>query len=261
MKYYKTKMLLIITMILLITSTFCVYSYRLFTLPATNDNLIKYYKTFAPLVHLEDPITQRVGTGVIVFSQDGYTYVLTAYHVVKNSIALVATIQQEEYSVKIIEYDEILDVALLKIDSYKDFKNLARLLPKRYEVSVYDTTYTVGYVLGGNAVGTIGNISSLSRIHRSGEKRLTVTSQAFLGNSGGPTYIEKDKKIYILGLVIAIDGYKCQGISYMVYICGYKSIHDWLEKTNLHFIIYKNKTVQECLEIRRNEEKRDHKAK
>lgn len=229
--------------------------------PVVDENFIKYYKTFAPMVYIEDTITKRSGSGVLVFSEDGYTYVFTAYHVVRDAIMLVATIEQEEYSVKIIEYDKTIDVALLKIDSYKDFKLQARLLPKKYETFVYDTVYTVGYTLGGDAVGTMGNISSLSRSDNMGGKRFTVTSQAFLGNSGGPTYIEKDKKVYILGLVIGIDDYKYQGIPYMVYICDYKSIHAWLEKTNLQFITDRTKTVQECLEIRRNEEKKHSKTK
>lgn len=251
-------MLLIVTMILLIISTFCVYSYRLFTLPTINDNLVKYYKTFSPLVFLEDSITERVATGILIFSEDGYTYVLTAYHVVRDSLKLTATIQKEEYDVEVIEYDEKLDVALLKVYSYKDFTHQARLLPKKHEVCVYDTTYTVGYILGGDAIGTIGNISYVPSDGNLGDKRFIVTSQAFLGNSGGPVYVEKDKKVYILGFVVGIGSYKYVGIPYMVYICDYRSIHNWLEKTNLQFIVDRNITIQECLEIRRDEEKKHH---
>lgn len=183
-------------------------------------------QTFNPTVLIRNIKLNRHGSGVIIDKR----LILTAHHVVsKEPDSIRVIIDKQEYHAKIIIVDEENDLALLTVENDKDFIHIANILPSDQNIDIYEETYTVGYPLTNDPMGTIGNISSLSRM-KNGQIYVTVTSQAFLGNSGGPVYTKRNGRFYVIGIVLMIEGFQYQGIPYIVYVCDYKKINNFLQK-------------------------------
>jgi len=135
-------------------------------------------------------------TGFFV-TPDGY--ILTAFHVVARYEDIRVFYNQKQYKAKIVDTNESIDAALLKIDG-NDFT----FLPVSSEkVQTGDPVFTVGFpqisLQGTEPKFTEGSISSLSG---SGDNpqyfQISVPVQP--GNSGGPLINQKGE---VIGLVTA----------------------------------------------------------
>ena len=140
---------------------------------------------------------------------------------------------------------------MLKKSTFTNFSG------KNEKVLVYETIYSVGNTLGKEAIVTSGEISSLGRTWRNGQKYITVNSPVYGGSSGGPTYIARQKwwenfpTYYVIGIVSKGDSYHGLIVPYIVYIEDYKTIAKFLQDRGLHFIFDEQKTPQEYLEKKR----------
>ncbi len=135
-------------------------------------------------------------TGFFVTS-DGY--ILTAYHAVGKSENVQVLYNKKQYKAKIVEKNESLDVALLKIDG-NDFSHLTL---SSSAAQTGDSVFTMGYpqvsLQGTEPKFTEGSISSLSgSANNPNYFQISVPVQP--GNSGGPLISQQGE---VIGMIVA----------------------------------------------------------
>jgi TPR repeat protein len=146
--------------------------------------------------NVEDEKSESTATGFFI-SSDGF--ILTAYHAVQKSNNIQVQYDTKQYKAKLVDKNESLDVAVIKIDG-NDFSYLPI---SSNESRTGDEVFTMGYPLvsiqGTEPKFTEGSISSLSG---SGDSphyfQISVPVQP--GNSGGPLVGQNGE---VIGLIIA----------------------------------------------------------
>ncbi len=140
--------------------------------------------------------TQGSGSGFIV-SEDGY--ILSNYHVVQNAQTLTVTLYDgTEYQAKVVGYDSVSDVALLKIDatgltpvtigSSDDLEVGEQVVAIGNPLGELTSTLTVGYVSAkGRTINTEGTLLNM----------LQTDAAINPGNSGGPLFNMKGEVVGI----------------------------------------------------------------
>ena len=141
---------------------------------------------------------QMVSTGSgFILSEDGY--VITNYHVAEGAERLtVTTCSGEEYDAELIGYDEINDVALLKVEatgldavtigSSDDLIVGDQVVAIGNPLGELTSTQTVGYISGKDrSVSTDGSIINM----------LQTDAAINSGNSGGPLFNMKGEVVGI----------------------------------------------------------------
>lgn len=150
-----------------------------------------------------------MGSGFIYKKDNKYGYILTNYHVIKdsNSINIINNNGEEEIA-KILGYDELMDIAVLGVN--KDYVSLLAPISFNNNINLGDTVFTVGSPSGIEYMGTVtkGIISGLNReilIYNDNEEYImnVIQTDAAInpGNSGGPL-------VNINGEVIGINSLK-----------------------------------------------------
>lgn len=120
-----------------------------------------------------------IGTG-FVYSEDGR--IVTNYHVIEDAYSAEITIDGKTYDIKkVLAYDEVIDVAVLKIDA-KDLRVLP-LCGEDYPVG--DVVYALGSSKGMTATFSNGTVT---HARRDVDGVIHVQHNAAIsgGNSGGP---------------------------------------------------------------------------
>lgn len=150
-----------------------------------------------------------IGSGFAYKIDNKYGYILTNYHVVKNSDSItIIDSKGEEFIAKLLGYDELMDLAVLSTD--KDTVTLVASLGTNSTINIGDTVFTVGSPEGTQYKGTVtkGIVSGLNR-----EVKMNLGSEEYImnvmqtdaainpGNSGGPL-------VNINGEVIGINSLK-----------------------------------------------------
>lgn len=153
--------------------------------------------------------SSSIGSGFVYKSDNEYGYILTNYHVIKNSESIVIiNSKKEEHMAKLLGYDEQTDLAILSIE--KKYVLLVAQLNTNNNINVGDTVFTIGSPQGKKYQGTItkGIVSGLNReveINVNGEEYImsVIQTDAAInpGNSGGPL-------VNINGEVIGINSLK-----------------------------------------------------
>lgn len=141
--------------------------------------------------------TTSCGSGVIIYSSDSALYMVTNYHVVEGATTLSVTfVDDQTYEAQLCGYDEIMDIALLKV-SMNDLSS--NTLSQLSVVSVGDSDELVvgeQVVAIGNALGygqsvTTGIVSALNRAVSTDTSSSTyIQTDAAInpGNSGGALF-------------------------------------------------------------------------
>ncbi len=249
---------------MIICSSVFVTTTTIMSIEVTDPLVDRYNQTFLPVVYVKNSY-MNVGTGMIIYSKYGYTFVLTAQHVVGHEDHPVVSTQysNQSYPTTVIEKDMENDLAILKIDSYSNFGRPVKFLRKDKKILVYETIYSVGHTLGKEAIATSGQISSLGRTWSNGQKHVTISSPVYGGSSGGPTYIARKEwhewlpTYYVMGMVSKGDSYRGMMIPHIVYVEDYRTICNFLEKRGLYFIFDDHQTPQQYLEKRRLEKQNE----
>lgn len=158
------------------------------------------------------------GSGII-YSADGY--IVTNYHVIEEAIgkdnAKVYVLFPDDESVeaKIVGYDSVTDMAVLKIDK----KGLtAAEFGNSDEISVGELAVAIGNPLGEEFAGsvTVGYISATNRkIATDGTTYNLIQTDAAInsGNSGGPLVNASGKVIGVNTVKIASTGVEGMGFA------------------------------------------------
>jgi serine protease Do len=132
-----------------------------------------------------------LGTGVIV---DPKGYIITNYHVVSSATKIKVSVKDDkEYPAKVIAGDELSDIAVIKIDSPKNFPTVS--IGDAKAMKVGDWVLAIGSPFGLEQTVTAGIISAIGRTFGStAEVSLQMLFNDYLqtdaainpGNSGGP---------------------------------------------------------------------------
>lgn len=162
-----------------------------------------------------------VGSGFIYKVDNKNGYVLTNYHVVKDSDSImVVNNDDNEYTAKLLGFDEQMDLAVLCID--KEYVNMVAKIASENSINIGDTVFTVGSPEGKMYRGTVtkGIISGLDR-----EIVLNIGKEEYImnvmqtdaainpGNSGGPLVNMNGEVVGINSLKIVQDEIEGMGFA------------------------------------------------
>lgn len=172
---------------------------------------------FGPQPHGE----RGQGSGVIIDSQG---YILTNYHVVRDSTAIdVAISGRRPMRAEVVGVDPPTDLAVLKVDA-NDL--IAAQWADSDEIEVGSLVWAVGSPFGLERSVTSGILSAKHRAGKAGtvyQDFLQTDAAVNPGNSGGPLV---DARGRVIGINTAIVGQTYQGISFAIPSNVAKDVYD-----------------------------------
>ena len=203
------------------------------TLPEIYDKVAP--ATVAIAVYYENEVGMGIGTGIIM-TEDGY--IATNYHVVEKGKEIkVIRNSGEEYTAKLIGYDSLSDLALLKISARNlpvaAFGNSDALIVGEKVVAI-GTPSNLDY-MGTTTDGIISAINRDVKIYDETavmiKKMTLIQTNAALnpGNSGGPLINEYGEVIGIVTMRLADSDF--YGISFAIPSNGAKAILEEIKET------------------------------
>ena len=141
-----------------------------------------------------------IGSGFFI---DRRGYIVTNYHVIsevvnpkrKTTCKLFVKLpsdMEKKIPAKVVGYDSVMDLALLKVDSYEP--DFVFALGSSSELEVGDKISAIGTPIGLEGTLTSGIISSTSRSLITMGKVFQIDAAVNSGNSGGPL-IDSNKKV------------------------------------------------------------------
>jgi serine protease Do len=154
--------------------------------PFMNDPFFEHF--FGRGQSMGQPMKQKqtgLGSGVIL-NEEGY--IMTNHHVVKDMDKLTVKLKnQKTFEAKLIGSDELMDIALLKIEAPKSAITPISL-GNSDKVRVGNWAIAIGAPLGFEQSFTVGVVSAAQRggIDNSGLSYLQTDAAINQGNSGGP---------------------------------------------------------------------------
>lgn len=137
--------------------------------------------------------TTSCGSGVIVYQDDTYYYMISNYHVVEGAVTLSVTFcDGQTYEAELCGYDEDVDIALLKVAA-SDLSIATRsqisvvALGDSEELVVGEQVVAIGNALGYGQSVTTGIVSALNRSASTDTNATYIQTDAAInpGNSGG----------------------------------------------------------------------------
>ncbi|PIE24588.1 MAG: hypothetical protein CSA62_01805 [Planctomycetota bacterium] len=158
---------------------------------------------------------ETVGSGTLIASRlnqkrDGYeTYVLTAYHVVRNILSdqpelrrkgIACTIYSKEGKIQrrcdMIAKRVSCDLALLKLRGRDRVNQVATLIApeKLQQIEIWTPVFAVGCPLGNDPIPTGGFVASLAN-EVSGTDYWMINAPTYFGNSGGGVYNGESREL------------------------------------------------------------------
>ena len=173
-----------------------------------NTSIVKDSDSWALQFFYGDDSRKKVGTGSgVIISPDGY--ITTNYHVIENSTeVIVTTNDNREYEAEIIGFDEVTDIAVLKIDTDS---NLDYIFFGDSDSSLIgEWVLAVGNPYNLNSTVTAGIISSKSRdlneFDQKNQSFIQTDAAVNFGNSGGALVNIQGELIGINTLIQSMTG-------------------------------------------------------
>ena len=173
-----------------------------------NTSIVEDNDSWALQFFYGDDSRKKVGTGSgVIISPDGY--IVTNYHVIENSSeVIVTTNDNKEYEAVIIGFDEIYDIAVLKIDSDKRLNYL--FFGDSDSTLIGEWVLAVGNPYNLNSTVTAGIISSKSRdlneYDQKNQSFIQTDAAVNFGNSGGALVNIEGELIGINTLIQSMTG-------------------------------------------------------
>lgn len=173
-----------------------------------NTSIVKDSDSWALQFFYGDDSRKKVGTGSgVIISPDGY--IVTNYHVIENSSeVIVTTNNNKEYDAVIIGFDEVYDIAVLKIDSDKSLDYI--FFGDSDSTLIGEWVLAVGNPYNLNSTVTAGIISSKSRdlneYDQKNQSFIQTDAAVNFGNSGGALVNIKGELIGINTLIQSMTG-------------------------------------------------------
>ena len=165
---------------------------------------------------------KSAGTGFMI---DGKGFIVTNAHVLTGTGAVVVDNKGDQYDAKIINIDQIRDLAIIKIDD-SDFKPYTSLpySIKKSDVDLGEELFTLGYPRD-EIVYNMGYLSAKSG-YDGDTSSCQISLSANPGNSGGPVF---NKNGEIVG-VLSAKQTQAEGVVFAIKAKGlYKMVDDLKE--------------------------------
>jgi S1-C subfamily serine protease len=177
--------------------------------------------------------TESSGTGFLI--EGGKGYVVTAAHVVADSISIIGRFiktGRKDISLELIGICREKDLALLKINS-NDLSLLSDTIPLKFGDSMLvkpgDKIKAIGFPLGTNSVkigeGIISGFETVESDREDGISRcptyLQITAPIHPGNSGGPLLNSKDE---VIGITMSGKDHSHFAVPSRTFIAIYKEL-------------------------------------
>ena len=173
-----------------------------------NTSIVEDSDSWALQFFYGDDSKKKVGTGSgVIISPDGY--IITNYHVIENSSeVIVTTNNNKEYKAGIIGFDELNDIAVLKIDSDSSLDYI--FFGDSNSTLIGEWVLAVGNPYNLNSTVTAGIISSKSRdlnqYDQKNQSFIQTDAAVNFGNSGGALVNIKGELIGINTLIQSMTG-------------------------------------------------------
>ena len=179
----------------------------------------KHEQMLYPVVSV---IAKGKGSGVVIYSGEGYSLILTAKH----NLNLMSETEvrffpsKEKYPATIFKIGKGIDLAILKVDHEHPYVALMfyDAVPK-----VFTDVYKVGGGLGLEPFPTEGIISSVK------DGLLSVTSPIIFGDSGGAIYIDHLGSYLLVGIVISVAHVQKAPITHIGFGYNMKTVAKFLD--------------------------------
>ena len=173
-----------------------------------NTSIVKDSESWALQFFYGDDSRKKVGTGSgVIISPDGY--IITNYHVIENSTeVIVTTNDNREYEAEIIGFDEVNDIAVLKIDTDSNLDYI--FFGDSDSTLIGEWVLAVGNPYNLNSTVTAGIISSKSRdlneFDQKNQSFIQTDAAVNFGNSGGALVNIQGELIGINTLIQSMTG-------------------------------------------------------
>ena len=173
-----------------------------------NTSIVKDSDSWALQFFYGDDSRKKVGTGSgVIISPDGY--IITNYHVIENSTeVIVTTNDNREYEAEIIGFDEVNDIAVLKIDTDSNLDYI--FFGNSDSTLIGEWVLAVGNPYNLNSTVTAGIISSKSRdlneFDQKNQSFIQTDAAVNFGNSGGALVNIQGELIGINTLIQSMTG-------------------------------------------------------
>ena len=234
------------------------------------------------------------GSGTIIYSKDGATYILTNNHVVADAIRIEnkwspllksmrkqdvfqsVSVEMFEYDYEsrniggfsvqtdIMTYDKEEDLALLKLRTQRDFSDrVAALFPRGEEkrLRIGMPVLVVGAGMGEEPVQTAGVLSQFGQEIDLKEYWLN-TAPSIYGNSGGAMFLADEDEFSLVGVParITVGMFGLDAITHLSFAIPMSRVYKFLEEQRFRFIYDKSFTeAGEAEERRRVREREEEK--
>jgi serine protease Do len=176
-----------------------------------NDPFRDFFEKFFGDQSPERDLKQRsLGSGFII-DKDGY--IITNNHVIERADQIKVRLANErEFSAEIIGRDPKTDLALIKIDSFRDLPSVT--MGDSDALSIGDWVITIGNPFGLNHTVTAGIVSAKGRVIGAGPYDDFIQTDASInpGNSGGPLLNVRGEVVGINTAIVATG----QGIGFAI---------------------------------------------
>ena len=173
-----------------------------------NTSIVEESDSWALQFFYGDDSKKKVGTGSgVIISPDGY--IITNYHVIENSSeVIVTTNNNKEYEAEIIGFDEVTDIAVLRIDS--NIKLDYIFFGDSDSTLIGEWVLAVGNPYNLNSTVTAGIVSSKSRdlneYDQKNQSFIQTDAAVNFGNSGGALVNIQGELIGINTLIQSMTG-------------------------------------------------------
>lgn len=167
--------------------------------------------------------TTSCGSGVIIYEDASYVYIVSNYHVVEDADTLSVTfVDEETYEAQLCGYDESMDIALLKVAVENLSSETAEALSvisvgNSDDLNVGEQVVAIGNALGYGQSVTTGIISALNRTVSTETSTVSyIQTDAAInpGNSGGALL---DMNGNLIGINTAkVSSTDVEGIGYAI---------------------------------------------
>ena len=202
----------------------------------------------------------EVGSGTVLWSKpvgdEVHTYVLTAWHVVKEERGssdgwpLEVDAYEDGVLVRtepatILAKDERLDLALLRVVGKTPHRSLARLATRSElaDVRIFSSVHAIGCPLGYPPLPTSGELTSRGK-ELDGIHYWMINAPTIFGNSGGGIYAARSRML--VGVLSRISAYKSMidvAVPHMGLVVPLDQVYDWLDRTPYGFV-YRDRLVR-----------------
>lgn len=217
---------------------------------------LKAKRLLAPTVQII--CGREVGSGTIIHSKRGVTYVLTALHVIAHEqtddLQLIevkifsGSGEPLIFSGKLIASSEKIDAAVVRINGKFFPQHVARLASRATlaKVAVFEKIYAIGCPLGYSPMPTSGELSSKTKKLKEQNYWMTSAPTIF-GNSGGGIYrAESQELIGFLSRVSAYNNFINIAVPHMGIFVPMSEVYDWMDTEFLTYLYDRSVSHTEC---------------